>query len=61
MPRFARRSGWCSGGAGRTRLGLARGAAKAGDRAAAAQEYVRILQIVPDQPEARRELARLNR
>jgi thioredoxin-like negative regulator of GroEL len=43
------------------RLGLARAAAKAGDRAAAAQEYVRILQIVPDQPEARRELARLNR
>jgi predicted TPR repeat methyltransferase len=41
------------------RLGLARGAAKAGDRAAAAQEYLRILQIVPDQPEARRELARL--
>jgi Flp pilus assembly protein TadD len=34
------------------RLGLARAAAKAGDRAAAAQEYVRILQIVPDQPEA---------
>ena len=43
------------------RLGLARGAAKAGDRAAAAQEYLRILQIVPDQPEARRELARLGR
>jgi Tfp pilus assembly protein PilF len=43
------------------RLGLARAAAKAGDRAAAAQEYLRILQIVPDQPEARRELARLNR
>jgi hypothetical protein len=42
-------------------LGLARGAAKAGDRAAAAQEYLRILQIVPDQPEARRELARLGR
>ena len=29
------------------RLGLARGAAKAGDRAAAAQEYLRILQIAP--------------
>lgn len=43
------------------RLGLARAAAKAGDRAAAAQEYLRILQIVPDQPEARRELARLGR
>jgi hypothetical protein len=43
------------------RLGLARGAAKAGDRAAAAQEYLRILQIVPDQPEARRELGRLGR
>ena len=43
------------------RLGLARGAAKAGDRAAAAQEYLRILQIAPDQPEARRELARLGR
>jgi predicted TPR repeat methyltransferase len=42
-------------------LGLARGAAKAGDRAAAAQEYPRILQIVPDQPGARRELARLGR
>ena len=41
------------------RFGLARAAAKAGDRAAAAQEYLRILQIVPDQPEARRELARL--
>ena len=41
------------------RLGLARGAAKAGDRAAAAQEYVRILQIVPDQPEARWELGRI--
>ena len=43
------------------RLGLARAAAKAGDRAAAAQEYRRILQIVPDQPEARRELACLGR
>jgi len=43
------------------RLGLACAAAKAGDRAAAAQEYLRILQIVPDQPEARRELARLGR
>ncbi|HXA97477.1 MAG TPA: O-antigen ligase family protein [Candidatus Dormibacteraeota bacterium] len=43
------------------RLGLARAAAKAGDRAAAAQEYLHILQIVPDQPEARRELARLGR
>ena len=41
------------------RLGLARAAAKAGDRAAAAQEYRHILQIAPDQPEARRELARL--
>jgi predicted TPR repeat methyltransferase len=37
------------------------GAAKVGDRAAAAQEYLRILQIAPDQPEARRELARLGR
>ncbi|MGH7361649.1 MAG: tetratricopeptide repeat protein, partial [Candidatus Methylomirabilales bacterium] len=43
------------------RLGLARAHAKAGDRAAAAQEYLRILQITPDQPEARRELARLGR
>ena len=43
------------------RLGLARAAAKAGDRAVAAQEYLRILQIAPDQPEARRELARLGR
>jgi thioredoxin-like negative regulator of GroEL len=43
------------------RLGLARAAAKAGDRAAAAQEYLRILQIAPDQPEARRELSRLGR
>jgi tetratricopeptide (TPR) repeat protein len=43
------------------RLGLARAAAKAGDRAVAAQEYLRILQIVPDQPDARRELARLGR
>ena len=43
------------------RFGLARAAAKAGDRAAAAREYLRILQIVPDQPEARRELARLGR
>jgi thioredoxin-like negative regulator of GroEL len=41
------------------RLGLARAAAKAGDRATAAQEYLRILQIDPDQPEARRELGRL--
>jgi Tfp pilus assembly protein PilF len=41
------------------RLGLARAAAKAGDRAAAAQEYRHILQIAPDQPEARRELTRL--
>jgi len=40
-------------------LGLARAAVKAGDRLEAAQEYLRILQIVPDQPEARRELARL--
>jgi predicted TPR repeat methyltransferase len=37
------------------------GAAKVGDRAAAAQEYLRILQLVPDQPGARRELARLGR
>jgi Tfp pilus assembly protein PilF len=43
------------------RFGLARAAARAGDRAAAAQEYLRILQIVPDQPEARRELARVGR
>jgi tetratricopeptide (TPR) repeat protein len=43
------------------RLGLARAAVKAGDRAAAAQEYRHILQIVPDQPEARQELARLGR
>jgi tetratricopeptide (TPR) repeat protein/O-antigen ligase len=43
------------------RLGLARAAAKAGDRAAAAQEYRHILQIAPDQPEARRELGRLGR
>ena len=35
--------------------------AKAGDRLEAAQEYLRILQIVPDQPEARRELVRLGR
>jgi Tfp pilus assembly protein PilF len=41
------------------RLGLARAAAKAGGRAAAAQEYRHILQIAPDQPDARRELARL--
>jgi cytochrome c-type biogenesis protein CcmH/NrfG len=41
------------------RLGLARAYVKAGDRREAAQEYGRILQIVPDQPEARRELARL--
>ena len=43
------------------RLGLARAAAKAGDRAGAAQECRRILQIAPDQPEARRELGRLGR
>ena len=43
------------------RLGLARAHAKAGDRLEAAQEYARILQIVPDQPEARREVARLGR
>ncbi len=43
------------------RLGLARAAVKAGVRAAAAQEYLRILQIAPDQPEARRELGRLGR
>jgi hypothetical protein len=43
------------------RLGLVRGAATAGDRAIAAQEYLRILQLVPDQAEARRELARLGR
>ena len=43
------------------RLGLARAAAKAGDRAAAVQEYLRIRQIAPDQREARRELARLGR
>ena len=50
------------GGAGpEARLGLARAQAKAGDRLEAAQEYLRILQIVPDQPEARRELARLGR
>jgi hypothetical protein len=36
-------------------------AAKAGDRAAAAPEYLRILQMVPGQPEARGELARLGR
>jgi len=42
------------------RLGLARAAAKPGDRAAV-QEYRHILQIAPDQPEARRELGRLNR
>jgi predicted TPR repeat methyltransferase len=41
------------------RFRLVRAAAKAGDRAAAAQENLRILQIVPDQPAARRELARL--
>jgi predicted TPR repeat methyltransferase len=41
------------------RLGLARAHAKAGDRAAAVQEYRHILQIAPDQPEARQELARL--
>lgn len=38
------------------RLWLARAAAKARDRAAAVQKYRRILQMVPDQPEARREL-----
>ena len=43
------------------RLGLARAQAKAGDRLEAAKEYLRILQIVPDQPEARRKLARLGR
>jgi cytochrome c-type biogenesis protein CcmH/NrfG len=43
------------------RLGLARAAAKAGDRLGAAQEYARILRLAPDQPEARRELARLGR
>jgi thioredoxin-like negative regulator of GroEL len=43
------------------RLNLARAYVRAGDRHEAAQEYVRILQIVPDQPEARRELARLGR
>ena len=43
------------------RLGLARAYVKAGDRHEASQEYVRILQIAPDQPEARRELARLGR
>ncbi|HSB61176.1 MAG TPA: tetratricopeptide repeat protein, partial [Vicinamibacteria bacterium] len=43
------------------RLGLARAAARAGDRATAAQEYRHILRIVPDQPEARRELAGLGR
>jgi cytochrome c-type biogenesis protein CcmH/NrfG len=41
------------------RLGLARAAAEAGDHATAAQEYHHILQIVPEQPEARRELGRL--
>jgi Tfp pilus assembly protein PilF len=40
---------------------LARAAAKAGDRPGAAKEYARILQIAPDQPEARREMARLGR
>ena len=40
---------------------LARAHAKAGDRAAAVQEYRHILQIAPDQPEARAELARLSR
>jgi hypothetical protein len=34
---------------------------KARDRPEAVREYVRILQIAPDQPEARRELARLGR
>ena len=43
------------------RLGLARAHAKAGDRLAASQEYGRILQIAPEQPEARREMARLGR
>jgi hypothetical protein len=31
------------------------------ETAEAVREYVRFLQIVPDQPEARRELARLGR
>jgi Tfp pilus assembly protein PilF len=43
------------------RLGLARAHAKAGDRPEAAREYVRILQIAPDQAAARSELARLGR
>ena len=43
------------------RLGLARAHAKAGDRSEAAREYVRILQIAPDQAAARSELARLGR
>ncbi|HEV2053802.1 MAG TPA: tetratricopeptide repeat protein [Methylomirabilota bacterium] len=43
------------------RLGLARAYAMAGDRLKAAQEYARMLQIAPDQPEARREMARLGR
>jgi tetratricopeptide (TPR) repeat protein len=43
------------------RLGLARAYAKAGDRRAAAQEYAHILQIAPDQTEARREMAHLGR
>lgn len=41
------------------RLGLARAAVKAGDRAAAVQEYLRILRIAPDLTVARRELGRL--
>ena len=48
-------------GAIEAHLGLARAHAKAGDRLEAAQEYARILQIDPDQPEARREAARLGR
>src|SRR5207245_6196302 len=40
------------------RFGLARAAAKAGARAAAAPEYLRILQLVPAQPEAWRALPR---
>ena len=43
------------------RLGVARTHAKAGDRREAAKEYARILLIAPDQPEARREMARLGR
>jgi hypothetical protein len=43
------------------RLGLAGAAVKAGDRAAAAEEYPHKLRIVPGQPEVRRELGRLGR